>query len=320
MTFRFSLLALVCIVSLPATGRSQVVRQLDGHGAAVYALAFHPRGEYLATASFDHTLKLWKVSSAEEVRTFPSHHSKVLALAFSPNGDRLASADLNGIVRLWETTIGAASPPHPVAEFSCRYCIHSLAFTPDGNSLVCAGEDGRVEIWDTRGEKRPRVLPSLPCAIYSAAVSPQGCLIALAGLDHRIYLFDLATGQQQQVLEGHYEAIYSVTFAPDGTLASGSEDRNVRVWDTARGTSKECLTGHHDAIYQVAFSPDGRRLVSAGIDGEVIFWDGRTGRALHSHRFPSRTLCTAFTPDGRSIGAGTGQAHCYLLELPRHVR
>lgn len=336
MTVRSFLVILVLIVSSTPCSQAQVVRQLDGHRGAVYALAFHPDGEYLATASLDHTLKLWNLSTGEEVQTFTRHHSKVLALAFGPTGNRLASADLDGVVRLWETSPGPvssqleASPPREggqevspyrqVREFFCRQCIHTLAFTPDGRRLICAGEDGRAEVWDTEQGNRLLVLPSLPCAIYSAAVSPHDNAIALAGLDHRIYLFDLVTGEQRQVLEGHYEAVYSVAFAPDGTLASGSGDRNVRLWDVTTCTARECLEGHHEAIYQVVFSRDGRRLVSAGLDGEVIVWNCRTGRPLHSHRFPSRTLCTAFTPDGRSLGAGTGQARCYLLELPRHVR
>jgi hypothetical protein len=61
-------------------------------------------------------------------------------------------------------------------------------------------------------------------------------------------------------------------------------------------------------------------LVSAGTDGEVIIWDAGNGSALHRHRFPDKTLCAAFAPDGRYVGAGGGQAACYLLELPRHVR
>jgi WD40 repeat protein len=88
----------------------------------------------------------------------------------------------------------------------------------------------------------------------------------------------------------------------------------------ATGEQRFCLDGHRGAVYQVGFSADGRRLVSADTDGEVIIWDAGNGSALHRHRFPDKTLCAAFTPDGRYVGAGGGQAACYLLELPRHVR
>jgi len=324
MAIRSFLFAVVLVLAVRTPVPGQVIRQLEGHRAAVYALAFHPDGEHLATASLDHTLKLWKIGKGEEVQTFVGHRSKVLTLAFSPDGKRLASAGLDGVVRLWETATDSTSPRRTVGEcasLTIGYrCIHSRAFPPDGKRLVCAGEDGLAEVWDVDHGKRLRSLPSLPCAIYSTAVSPDGNEVAVAGLDHRIYLFDLQTGKQRQVLEGHYEAVYSVAYAPDGTLASGSGDLTVRLWDPTTGNPKGCLNGHREAIYQVAFSSDGRRMVSAGTDGEVIVWDGRSGQALHSHHFPSKTLCTAFTPDGRSIGAGTGQARCYLLELPRHVR
>src|SRR5277367_1234716 len=103
MTIRSVLLALSVAVASHSVGQAQVVRQLAGHQAAVYALAFHPDGEHLATASLDHTLKLWNVASGEVVRTFTGHEAKVLTLAFSTNGRWLASAGLDGAIRLWNT-------------------------------------------------------------------------------------------------------------------------------------------------------------------------------------------------------------------------
>ncbi len=354
MSSRSFLVAWVLVLWADSGVGAQVVRELEGHRAAIYALAFHPDGEHLATASLDHTLKLWKRDSGELVQTLTGHRDKVLTLAFSPDGQRLASAGLDGVVRLWDLSgPGNRSPGLPVSRspgllVSEGSCIHSLAFSPDGKRLVCAGEDGLAEVWDVEQGKLLLTLPSLHCAIYSAAVSADGREVALGcgasapqarsasdgtvpslalracGASgqptHRIYLFDLQTGEQRQVLEGHHEPVYSLAFAPDGTLVSGSEDRTVQLWDVAAGKPLLCLNGHREAVYQVAFSGDGRRLVSAGTDGEVIVWDSRTGRALHTHRFPGKTLCTAFTQDGRAIGAGTGQARCYLLELPRHVR
>ena len=158
--------------------------------------------------------------------------------------------------------------------------------------------------------------------LYAAAVAPDGQTLALAGLDGRIRLHDLGHGTQLAAfLEGHVDAVYSLAFSPDGnSLASGSVDRTVRCWQVATGEQSACLDGHHGAVYQVGFSADGRRLVSAGADGEVIVWDAGNGAPLHRHRFPGKTLCAAFTPDGRRVAAGSERSACYLLELPRHVR
>ncbi len=160
-----------------------------------------------------------------------------------------------------------------------------------------------------------------PDPLYAAAVSPDGKRLAAAGFDHIIHVYDLQSGKEAWALDGHGDAVYSVAFAPDGaTLLSGSGDGTVRLWDPATGRQTACIDGQGGAVYQVGFSADGRRLVSAGLDGEVVVWDAETCRPLHSRRFPSRTLCAAFAPDGKSVGAGADQSVCYLMELPRRIR
>jgi WD40 repeat protein len=86
------------------------------------------------------------------------------------------------------------------------------------------------------------------------------------------------------------------------------------------GREVACLDGHRDAVYQVGYSADGRRLVSAGTEGQVVVWNVQTGAAVCSHRFPHKALCAALAPDGRHVGAGTGQSLGYLMELPGYVR
>jgi WD40 repeat protein len=319
------LLAFVLISLSAADSRGQVIQELRGHHAAVYAVAFRPDGERMATASFDHTIKIWDMESGRLVRSFTGHQDKVLTLAYSADGRLLASAGLDGTVRLWDAING-----RPMASLTSRNrCVQGVAFTPDGRRLIACGEAGIAEMWRTGSvscrvegvsertiEVEPERMP-----LYAVAVSPDGQTLALAGLDGRIRLHDLTTGKPQRVLEGHTDAVYSLAFSPDGSsLASGSVDQTVRCWQTDTGEQRACLDGHHGAVYQVGFSADGRRLVSAGADGEVIVWDAGNGSALHRHRFPGKTLCAAFTPDGRHVAAGSERSACYLMELPRHVR
>jgi WD40 repeat protein len=316
---RLSLLASVlACMAVPAV-QGQSIKELRGHHAAVYAVAFRPDGERLASASFDHTIKIWDVNAGRVVRTFLGHEDKVLALAYSADGRQLASAGLDGKVRLWDTSTGRAT----ASLTSRNACVQGIAFTPDGRRLIACGEAGIAEVWKTHEGVLERTIAVAPerMPLYAAAVSPDGRLLALAGLDGRIRLHDLATGRPRRTLEGHADAVYSLAFAPDGnTLASGSVDQTVRCWHPATGEQCACLDGHRGAVYQVSFSADGRRLVSAGTDGEIVVWDAGNGSALHRHRFPSKTLCAAFAPDGLRVGAGSERSACYLLELPRHVR
>jgi WD40 repeat protein len=314
-----SLCAIVLGYLSVASARGQAIQELRGHHAAVYAVAFRPDGERMATASFDHTIKIWDVESGRVERTFTGHHDKVLTLAYSSDGRRLASAGLDGTVRLWDVASGQSI----ACRTSGNRCVQGVTFTPDGRRLIACGEAGVAEVWKTNEGVLERTITVEPerMPLYAAAVSSDGRTLALAGLDGRIRLHDLATGKPQRVLEGHADTVYSLAFSPDGgSLASGSVDQTVRCWQVATGQPCACLDGHHGAVYQVGFSTDGRRLVSAGTDGEVIVWDAGNGSAMHRHRFPGKTLCATFTPDGRHIAAGSERSACYLLELPRHVR
>ena len=59
------------------------------HSGRVNDLAFSPDGAMLATASDDHTVKLWDVATGEELQKFTGYPSGVGAVLFSPNGAHL---------------------------------------------------------------------------------------------------------------------------------------------------------------------------------------------------------------------------------------
>src|SRR4051794_39649038 len=75
-------------------GETEVVAKLKGHTDAVFAVAYSPDGKFLATASFDNTLKLWEAASGKEVKTYggaTGHTKQVISVSFSADGSMLAS-------------------------------------------------------------------------------------------------------------------------------------------------------------------------------------------------------------------------------------
>ena len=84
-----------------------LLHTLRGHKCEVYALMWSPVGpmsghpeqpRMLATASFDHTARLWNADTGECVRVIEGHDSSVYALCFSPCGQYLATGGIDNRV------------------------------------------------------------------------------------------------------------------------------------------------------------------------------------------------------------------------------
>jgi WD40 repeat protein len=70
------------------------------HEAEVTAIAFSNDGRWLASASKDHTARVWDSANGKELARL-EHPGEVLQVVFSPDGRRLATSCLDGQVRLW---------------------------------------------------------------------------------------------------------------------------------------------------------------------------------------------------------------------------
>ncbi|PHQ48828.1 hypothetical protein BLA24_27560 [Streptomyces cinnamoneus] len=272
--------------------------EFTGHDKPVNAVAYSPDGRTLATASDDHTVKLWNVTSKRLITTLRGHTRGVDALAFSPDGKVLASGGEDGSAKLWHlptNTVIATLAGH-------RGAVLTVVFSRDGGTLVTAGHDRDVKLWDTVTHQLTATLSGHTQQVMGAAFSADGRTLATVCNDHTVKLWDTATRKETGTLTGHSDSVMAVAFsADDRILATASADRTTMLWETATNRPLAVLTGHTDQVMDLAFSPTDRRLATASYDGTVRLWDPATGESTTTLRIGQPVQALAFSPDGRHL-------------------
>lgn len=134
----------------PETGEAE--RVLKGHSARVGAVDWSGDGERIASASEDHTIRIWDFSSASVLVELIGHSSAVMDVQWSPDESRLATASLDGTVRLWNSETG-----QEVARFPCSGAMRAVDWSPDGTRLITGGDEG-LRLFDARKGYREEAL------------------------------------------------------------------------------------------------------------------------------------------------------------------
>jgi cytochrome c len=205
---------------------------LEGHAAPVVALAISPDGATLASASWDHTARLWPLASGKasggEPRVIEGHAQNVNGVAFTPDGRGLVTAGYDATLRITPLAGGApvvVTLPTP---------LNTVAVASDGE-IVTAGADGKVYLLSAAGEPTGEIEVG-PTPIIAVAVSGDGKLIAAAGIRGSVGIIDRRARKLDRTLVGPGLPVWSAAFFPDNrTLLTGGADRLIRRWDALTG-------------------------------------------------------------------------------------
>ncbi|KAG2067077.1 WD40 repeat-like protein [Suillus decipiens] len=122
----------------------QMLIKIKGHDGKVTSLCWSKDGAYIFSASFDHTIRKWRLIDGKELVVLRGHTNAVRSLCLSPNESHIVSASNDYSVLIWDLETN-----RQVGENSLLHNdeLTAVVMSPDGKYIASAGLDAKVYIW-----------------------------------------------------------------------------------------------------------------------------------------------------------------------------
>ncbi|GJM95282.1 hypothetical protein PR202_ga11998 [Eleusine coracana subsp. coracana] len=266
------------------------------HFDAVSCLSLDAEAGLLYSASWDRTVKVWRVSDSRCLESVTAHHDAVNAVAAAGFDALLFTGSADGTVKVWrreeevvERNKGRRRMKHGLERVLRQGdgAVTAVAVAAEGRVVYVASSDGAVAHWQfpRRGGKPPRNGGAMwghgKMAVLCVAVA--GRVVVSGAADRTVCVWRREEGAHHAriaVLRGHAGPVKCVAIDEEEeeeegeerrwVVYSGSLDGSVNVWRvTDNGVSSPGLTT----------TPNARGL---------MMWKGRTP--------PSPLVARSWTP------------------------
>jgi len=141
-------------ISLWDTQAGKEISTFPAHEKRITCLAFSPDQKFLASASMDGTIRIWRLTKeGGQVLSLDAHNAGAWSLVFSRDGKRLISGGYDrpkdkefggkGTVKIWslkEKKLLRTFDAHDLPTLS-------VSLAKDGRYIASGSQDGTVKVW-----------------------------------------------------------------------------------------------------------------------------------------------------------------------------
>ncbi|KAF7489069.1 Notchless -like protein 1 [Sarcoptes scabiei] len=117
--------------------KKKFICRMTGHQQLINDVKFSPDGLFIASASFDKSIKLWNGHSGKYITTFRGHVKAVYQIAWSADCRLLASCSADSTLKVWnvlKSKLIFDLPGHSDE-------VYALDWSPDGEKVSSGGKD-----------------------------------------------------------------------------------------------------------------------------------------------------------------------------------
>jgi ribosome assembly protein 4 len=126
----------------PAKSKKPLCR-MTGHQKLVNHVTFSPDGRFIASASFDNSIKLWDGRDGKFIATFRGHVAPVYQCAWSSDSRLLVSSSKDTTLKIWDVRTKKLMSDLPGHADE----VYAVDWSVDGRRVASGGKDKMVRLW-----------------------------------------------------------------------------------------------------------------------------------------------------------------------------
>lgn len=270
--------------------------RLEGHTDSVVQVAFSHDGAFVATGSYDGTVKIWAAPGGALVHSLEGPSKEVEWILWHPKGHAILAGSTDAMAWMWWA---------PTGKLMQIFAGHAQSVTCGcwglGGKLICTGsEDRGVIVWNPRaGTPQQHVRQVHGSAVISICAHPEAPMVVTGSEDATAKVIQMETGKVVATLSGHLDSVESVGFNNPSTgalllLATASMDGKVFIWDGKTFDQRCVLTDHfeHGGIVRAKWlaAPHTGWLCTCATDRTLRVFNALSGACLHTLRGHTDTV------------------------------
>ncbi|KAG4952384.1 hypothetical protein JHK84_045703 [Glycine max] len=117
--------------------------RMTGHQQLVNHVYFSPDGQWVASASFDKSVKLWNGTTGKFVAAFRGHVGPVYQISWSADSRLLLSGSKDSTLKVWDIRTRKLKQDLPGHSDE----VFSVDWSPDGEKVASGGKDKVLKLW-----------------------------------------------------------------------------------------------------------------------------------------------------------------------------
>lgn len=210
-----------------------ISRNDEAHHGWIYSIDCSPDGEYLVSAGFDRSIKIWDWE-LQPVKAHSSCHNKmIVSVAYSSDGSRLVSASADSTCKVWDVDQFINHDKlTPVVLKGHQSDVLSVMFSRDSKYVLSASRDKTAKLWDVESTQCLKTFSGHGGVVNAAIFSDNEGEVVTASSDKIVRIWSVATEKELLGLYGHGDSVTSIALASTGSrIYTVSHDGTLQVWD-----------------------------------------------------------------------------------------